>query len=274
MSKLTRRGARNFTATLDNVASLVQDQFAVLGIDPKIANDFALRCDMISDCVERTAASNFPRNAADSDAAALKEDADPKSDDQNTKLNATDGPKMAGSNEEGLSVKTEGWDADQIADEESGPLEHEADETEYMATFTESEYHELGGRQEGGTLENGVKSAKRAPQKGDTGEVEMFGKEMTGTVTKVVDDMIILDFGSKGVMGFKKDKVKLGKKAPQKGDTGEVEMFGKEMTGTVTKVVDDMIILDFGSKGVMGFKKDKVKLGKKKAGSYGFNLHA
>jgi hypothetical protein len=127
MSKLTRRGARNVTATLDRLASLIQENPQVLGIDARIARDFAHRCDLLSDAIELTASANFPRQAAD--------------------------------NEEGMSVKTEGWDADQIADEESGPLEHEADETEYMATFTESEHRDLGDAVEGGGLENGIKAA-------------------------------------------------------------------------------------------------------------------
>ncbi len=63
MSRLTRQGARNLTATLDRIASTVQANPALLGIDGKIAKDFAYRCDLISDAVERTAVTNFPRQA-------------------------------------------------------------------------------------------------------------------------------------------------------------------------------------------------------------------
>ena len=63
MSKLTREGARNLTSTIDRVASAVQENAALLGIDPKIAMDFAHRCDMISDAVETQAVTNFPKNA-------------------------------------------------------------------------------------------------------------------------------------------------------------------------------------------------------------------
>jgi hypothetical protein len=124
--KLTRSGARDVTSTIDRLASLIQEQCAVLGIDPRIAKDYALRSDMISDAIERTAAINFP----------LKEAA----------------------NEEGMSLPNDGWDADQIADKVPGALESDADEP-YMGTFTEEEHHELGERQEGGQLENGVKAA-------------------------------------------------------------------------------------------------------------------
>lgn len=65
MSKLTRRGARNLTATLDRIASAVQDNPALLGIDSKIAKDFAFRCDLISDAIETTAVTNFPKSASD-----------------------------------------------------------------------------------------------------------------------------------------------------------------------------------------------------------------
>ncbi len=65
MSKLTRRGARNLTETIDRIASAVQGNPALLGIDPKIAKDFAFRCDLISDAVETTAVANFPKAASD-----------------------------------------------------------------------------------------------------------------------------------------------------------------------------------------------------------------
>lgn len=74
MSKLTRRGARNLTATIDRIASAVQDNHALLGIDPKIAKDFAYRCDLISDAVETTAVANFPKAASDFPADAIGEE--------------------------------------------------------------------------------------------------------------------------------------------------------------------------------------------------------
>jgi len=63
MSKMTRAGARNLTATLDRIASVVQSNPSLIGIDSKIAKDFAYRCDLISDAVERTAVANYPRTA-------------------------------------------------------------------------------------------------------------------------------------------------------------------------------------------------------------------
>lgn len=73
---LTRRGARELTQTLDRVASVLQAQSAVLGIDPKIATDFAYRSDLLSDAIEGTAVRNYPRLAEvleqDGDEAFLK----------------------------------------------------------------------------------------------------------------------------------------------------------------------------------------------------------
>lgn len=70
MNKLTRNDAREITASIDRIANVVQRNPDVLGIDPKIASDFAYRCDLISDAIERTAISNFPKKA-DYDASQI-----------------------------------------------------------------------------------------------------------------------------------------------------------------------------------------------------------
>ena len=57
MATLTRRGALQVTSSLDRVAHVIQQNFAVLGIDQKIATDFAYRCDLLSDAIERRAAA-------------------------------------------------------------------------------------------------------------------------------------------------------------------------------------------------------------------------
>lgn len=45
-------GARRVTAYLNNIASVVQSNYEALGLPKKIAYDFALRCDMLSDSIE------------------------------------------------------------------------------------------------------------------------------------------------------------------------------------------------------------------------------
>jgi len=49
----TVQGARRVTSGLDRFASLFQGSHESLGIPKKIAMDFALRCDMLSDAIDR-----------------------------------------------------------------------------------------------------------------------------------------------------------------------------------------------------------------------------
>jgi len=109
---LTRKGARELTETIDRIASTIQEHHAVLGIDPKIARDYAYRSDLISDAVENQAVINFPRQAAD---------------------------------EGEMTIQSEGddFEAGEINEEKPGPVKADADEP-YMATFDQSESHELG----------------------------------------------------------------------------------------------------------------------------------
>ena len=167
---LTRKGARNLTEAIDRIASTVQLHAAELGLDPRIAFDYAKRSDMISDAVESTAATNFPIQAGDggdkepADAKALADDADPKSDDQNTKPNATSGDKMAApefaqppKDETGLSVEPggasgPGWDPNAIADDRGGPYKQEGDEPYMSGEFAQKQFHELRDKQEAGLI--------------------------------------------------------------------------------------------------------------------------
>lgn len=96
---LTRKGARNFTETLDRVAETVQKRFALLGLPEDVAIDFAKRADMIADAVEMTAVELNPRTAEDADTTPAQDndpevtgvdaesggetDDAPQSDDQN-----------------------------------------------------------------------------------------------------------------------------------------------------------------------------------------------
>lgn len=62
---LTRSGAREVTLTLDRIASVIQENPGILGLNPKIAMDFARRCDFVSDFIEIKASGNSPRSATD-----------------------------------------------------------------------------------------------------------------------------------------------------------------------------------------------------------------
>lgn len=53
--KLSKKGAISVTSTLDRIASVIQEEFKTLGVPKKIADDFARRCDAISDRIEKMA---------------------------------------------------------------------------------------------------------------------------------------------------------------------------------------------------------------------------
>jgi hypothetical protein len=123
--KLTRRGARELTSTLDRIATVIQENPDLLGIPEKVANDYAYRCDLISDAVERSASTNFPLD------------------------------KSAAADEEGMSVEpTGGFDPHAIGDVTGGPLEiiEPPDEPWMDSHFTSDEFHQLGQLQESGAL--------------------------------------------------------------------------------------------------------------------------
>jgi len=126
MAKLTRQGARNLTATLDRVATVIQNNPGLLGVDSKIAVDFARRCDLLSDAIETTAVINFPK------AAAIDE----------TGTSVEPGP---GNN---------GFDANEIGDEVPGPLEIITPPSEPWMSghFTQQKYVQLGEKQQSGEL--------------------------------------------------------------------------------------------------------------------------
>ncbi len=129
MARLTRQGARNLTAALDNIAQVVQHRAALLGLDKRTATDFAYRCDLLSDAIERTASANFP-------------------------LSRQAGEK--GSDDEGMSVEhgEGGFDPNLIGDEVPGPLEiiEPPSEPWMDGHFTQEKYHVLGELQEAGEL--------------------------------------------------------------------------------------------------------------------------
>lgn len=145
MSKLTRRGARNLTATIDRIASAVQENPSLLGIDPKIAKDFAYRCDLISDAIETQAVSNFPKAAAEDKTA-------------------------------------EDFPASDIGEEEPGPLvQVDSDEPWMDDQFTQKEFHQLGQIAEKLASAAKALSAKAAPaaEKTAAAEINDHGFDLT-----------------------------------------------------------------------------------------------
>lgn len=74
-NRLTRRGASDLTALIDRVANTVQHNAEVLGIDPRIARDFAWRCDLISDAVAITSSLNA-EDVGETKSGPISSDAD------------------------------------------------------------------------------------------------------------------------------------------------------------------------------------------------------
>jgi len=55
MAGMNKQGALDFSKRADAFANYVQSNAKTLGIEPKYANDMAMRCDMLSDFVEKVA---------------------------------------------------------------------------------------------------------------------------------------------------------------------------------------------------------------------------
>lgn len=138
MAKMTRRGAANVTTDLDKIANLFQNRAAALGVPEKIAHDFAYRCDLLSDHIEKYA----------------------------TRLAAVD--------ETGTSVEPEpgnqGFDANEIGDLKAGPLEiiTPPDEPWMAGEFTQQEFVALREKQQSGELAANAAAGKADPKLAST----------------------------------------------------------------------------------------------------------
>ena len=105
--KLTKKGALSVTAALDRLADLFVQDAETLGVDPKVAKDFAWRCDLLSDHIDRVAGI---------DRKAL------------TELDVVQEP---------------GFDPENIGMEKAGPLVGDSDEPYMKGNFGQEEKREL-----------------------------------------------------------------------------------------------------------------------------------
>jgi hypothetical protein len=122
MSKLSRQGALQVTELLGRAASLIEKNHSALGVPDKIAKDFAFRCDLLSDNIEKHAGI-----ARDASGQIL----------ENTSILGDTGS----------------LDPAVIGEEVDGPLLMlDSDEPWMDGEFTQQEYHELGDLQESGQL--------------------------------------------------------------------------------------------------------------------------
>jgi hypothetical protein len=133
-SKLTRRGAANVTTDLDKIANLFQNRAAALGVPDRIATDFAYRCDLLSDHIEKYAR----RTAA---------------------VDETDGSVEPG-------PANQGFDANEIGDLKAGPLEviTPPDEPWMAGEFTQEEFVSLREKQQSGELAANAAAGQADPK--------------------------------------------------------------------------------------------------------------
>ena len=128
MPRITKKGARNVTRTMERLANLLEAEHATLGIPKHIAEDAARRFDLLSDAIERKAGM----------------------DPQDIRA------KQAMDREAN-------FDASTIAELKSGPLEQlDSDEPYMSGEFTQQEKSELSKKQKAGELSDGVADVKVA----------------------------------------------------------------------------------------------------------------
>lgn len=150
---LTRQGALNVTKDLDKISSLIQHHHAVLGIPAKVALDFAWKCDVLSDAIEKRAISNDKVHGV---TAAEGEEDEGEGKEAAAKNAAPEFAKPP-KNETGGSVEPTGekpsWDPNAIGDDVGGPHKSEADEASYMGgNFSQQENHQLRDKQQSGQV--------------------------------------------------------------------------------------------------------------------------
>ena len=130
MPGLTKEAAQAVTDRLDKLATEIQKNHETMGIPEKIAHDFAYRCDILSDFLEKRA--GFQREALS--------EFDP--------------------------VKEQGFDPDDIGEEVGGPLRDDPDEPFMNQEFTQQENRELRERQQDGDLGMKPNMEPQKPQPG------------------------------------------------------------------------------------------------------------
>ena len=149
MAKLTRRGAAHVTTDLDKIANLFQNHATTLGVPDKIASDFAYRCDLLSDHVEK-----YAQRVAAAQGEA-EEDAE---------------GKTAAVDETGTSIEpfpgNKGFDANEIGDLKSGPLEiiTPPNEPWMNGEFTQEEFMALREKEQSGELAANAAAGKADPK--------------------------------------------------------------------------------------------------------------
>jgi hypothetical protein len=129
------------TTDLDRIASLFEQEHETLGISKKIADDFGLRCDILSTAVEKTAGiDRSPEGKLE--------------DPELVKLAQMDPTENYTEDE----VKSDEFDPSEIGRETPGALLRNTDEP-YMDVFRQDEYDQLREVQQTGMFSNAKTAA-------------------------------------------------------------------------------------------------------------------
>lgn len=153
MPKLTKQGALQVTRDLDRIANLFETEFETLGISQKVADDFGLRCDLLSREVEKTAGIERSEDGKFKDAEVAKLASEiEKRAQMDPKQNITETKLLSNS-----------FNPAEIGEEQSGALLRNQDEP-YMDVFKQDEFDQLRQVQQDGMFSN-AKAASLAMQK-------------------------------------------------------------------------------------------------------------
>jgi len=151
--QLSKFGALQVSHDMDRLAALYQEEAAAIGVSPKIANDFALRCDILSDHLEKR--------------AGIQRDADGNLKDPKLAKYATFLVKKAAMDPKENYTETQlsgdVFNPAEIGEEQSGALLRNQDEP-YMDVFKQDEFDQLRQVQQDGMFSN-AKSASLLVQK-------------------------------------------------------------------------------------------------------------
>ena len=213
---LTRKGARRLTSMLDQVATVVQENPSVLGVDGRIAADFAYRCDLLSDAIETRAVNNFPRQASEHDDEEEAEDEAPESNKKASvksrlarlrRLAAEADAEEEAEDEEAPESKKAsfarraGFDASTIGDEVPGPLEQLDSDEPWMNNHFTQTFGELRDAQQAGELGakpyfapnakkaalDGLRILAAGPSRGFSDKSKMSSIELEDTTGQLAD---------------------------------------------------------------------------------------
>lgn len=148
-NQISKQGALQVSTDLDRLANLFQTEHKTLGLSEKVAKDFALRCDILSDHIEKKAGVERdgdgditdPELAKYASALSKRAQMDPKE-------NFTMDP-----------VQSHEFDPSEIAREQSGAPLRNSDEP-YMDMFKQDEFDQLRQVQQEGMFSNAKVAAQ------------------------------------------------------------------------------------------------------------------